>query len=120
MTRLATKLLIGAAVSLPACSFWYIHLRHYFQIDLTSEYLSLVKHIAHIGMDSLGLQIAADRMEADSRTPRQTTSDKRKRQIFEGCICLIFPFMIMALHVIVQGHRFDQGKNNHHLRDLPY
>ncbi|KAG6839253.1 Pheromone B beta 1 receptor [Blastosporella zonata] len=34
-------------------------------------------------------------------------SDKRRRQIFEALMCFGLPIFFMALHFVVQGHRFD-------------
>ncbi|KDN44580.1 hypothetical protein RSAG8_05345, partial [Rhizoctonia solani AG-8 WAC10335] len=34
-------------------------------------------------------------------------SDKRRRMIFEIFMCAVLPIIAMALHYIVQGHRFD-------------
>ena len=50
-----------------------------------------------------------DRLVADTRTRIETASDKRKRLIFEIFLCIILPCIIMVLHTIVQGHRFDIG-----------
>ncbi|KAI0944378.1 hypothetical protein AcW1_002108 [Taiwanofungus camphoratus] len=36
-----------------------------------------------------------------------TRSHKRRRQIFEAIMCYLVPVVWMALHYIVQGHRFD-------------
>ncbi|KAG9046238.1 hypothetical protein FS837_004799 [Tulasnella sp. UAMH 9824] len=44
---------------------------------------------------------------ASVRQTIQTASDKRRRQIFEFFFCAVFPCIIMALHYVVQGHRFD-------------
>ncbi|KAJ7278692.1 GPCR fungal pheromone mating factor [Mycena rebaudengoi] len=41
------------------------------------------------------------------RMVRTTSADKRRRQIFEACMCFGLPLIFMALHYIVQGHRFD-------------
>ncbi|PPQ94357.1 hypothetical protein CVT25_000685 [Psilocybe cyanescens] len=41
------------------------------------------------------------------RTARFNISDKRRRQYFEAFMCIGFPLIIMALHYIIQGHRFD-------------
>lgn len=63
----------------------------------------------------------------------QTAADKRRRKIFEFCLCVVLPCIIMALHYIVQvrgqhplltplmltstppsqGHRFDIGEFRH-------
>ncbi|KAG9005256.1 hypothetical protein FRB90_010471, partial [Tulasnella sp. 427] len=44
---------------------------------------------------------------ASVRQSIQTAADKRRRQIFELFFCAVFPCIIMALHYVVQGHRFD-------------
>ncbi|KAJ7643058.1 GPCR fungal pheromone mating factor, partial [Mycena polygramma] len=41
------------------------------------------------------------------RTVRVTPTDKKRRQIFEACMCFGLPILFMALHYVVQGHRFD-------------
>lgn len=41
------------------------------------------------------------------RMVRTTVADKRRRQLFEALMCFGLPFVFMALHYIVQGHRFD-------------
>ncbi|KAK6995734.1 STE3-domain-containing protein [Favolaschia claudopus] len=41
------------------------------------------------------------------RAARTTSADKRRRQIFEACMCFGLPLLFMALHYVVQGHRFD-------------
>ncbi|KAF9468421.1 GPCR fungal pheromone mating factor [Collybia nuda] len=44
---------------------------------------------------------------ASVRMARTNISDKRRRQIFEALVCFGLPLLIMALHYIVQGHRYD-------------
>ncbi|KAF8239214.1 fungal pheromone STE3G-protein-coupled receptor [Tricholoma matsutake] len=44
---------------------------------------------------------------ASIRRVQSTFSDKRRRQIIELIVCFGLPTLIMALHYIVQGHRFD-------------
>ncbi|KAI0944386.1 hypothetical protein AcW1_002114 [Taiwanofungus camphoratus] len=44
---------------------------------------------------------------ASSRMVRQTYSDKKRRMIFESIMCFGVPAVLMALHYVVQGHRFD-------------
>ncbi|KAF6745594.1 pheromone receptor [Ephemerocybe angulata] len=44
---------------------------------------------------------------SSSRMGNMTLRDKRKRQIFEACLCAGLPLLFMALHTIVQGHRYD-------------
>ncbi|KAF7372884.1 STE3-domain-containing protein [Mycena sanguinolenta] len=41
------------------------------------------------------------------RAARTTAADKRRRQIFEASMCFGLPLFFMALHYVVQGHRFD-------------
>ncbi|KAJ7881509.1 pheromone receptor Rcb2 B43 [Mycena olivaceomarginata] len=41
------------------------------------------------------------------RTVRVTPADKKRRQIFEAAMCFGLPIIFMALHYVVQGHRFD-------------
>ncbi|KAJ7661863.1 pheromone A receptor-domain-containing protein [Mycena rosella] len=41
------------------------------------------------------------------RVVRTTVADKRRRQLFEAFMCFGLPLLFMALHYIVQGHRFD-------------
>nr|UWI70530.1 pheromone receptor B4 [Pleurotus eryngii] len=44
---------------------------------------------------------------ASVRAARIMQQDRRRRQIFEGIMCWGLPAVFMALHYIVQGHRFD-------------
>ncbi|KAJ2936220.1 hypothetical protein H1R20_g874, partial [Candolleomyces eurysporus] len=44
---------------------------------------------------------------SSSRMANTTLRDKKRRQIFEACVCVGLPILFMGLHVIVQGHRFD-------------
>lgn len=44
---------------------------------------------------------------ASVRLAKSTVSDKRRRQIFEALMCFGLPLSFMALHFVVQGHRFD-------------
>ncbi|KAF7421282.1 hypothetical protein PC9H_011804 [Pleurotus ostreatus] len=44
---------------------------------------------------------------ASVRAARIMQQDRRRRQIFEGLMCWGLPAVFMALHYIVQGHRFD-------------
>ncbi|KAG9012862.1 hypothetical protein FRB94_005008 [Tulasnella sp. JGI-2019a] len=44
---------------------------------------------------------------ASLRQTIETTKDRRRRKIFEICLCGVLPCVIMALHYVVQGHRFD-------------
>lgn len=37
----------------------------------------------------------------------QSAGDRRRRKIFELVMCVAVPLVFMALHYIVQGHRFD-------------
>ncbi|EPQ55604.1 STE3-like pheromone receptor [Gloeophyllum trabeum ATCC 11539] len=41
------------------------------------------------------------------RAARTTLPEKRRRQIIEALMCFGLPAVFMALHYIVQGHRFD-------------
>ncbi|KAJ6451995.1 pheromone receptor Rcb2 B43 [Mycena vitilis] len=41
------------------------------------------------------------------RSARTTVADKKRRQIFEALMCFALPVVFMALHYVVQGHRFD-------------
>ncbi|KAF9477443.1 STE3-domain-containing protein, partial [Pholiota conissans] len=41
------------------------------------------------------------------RLARTSVADKRRRQYFEALVCIGIPIVFMALHYIVQGHRFD-------------
>ncbi|KAJ7813352.1 pheromone receptor [Mycena olivaceomarginata] len=41
------------------------------------------------------------------RAVRSSVADKRRRQWFEAVMCFGLPVVFMALHYIVQGHRFD-------------
>ncbi|KAJ3505020.1 hypothetical protein NLJ89_g7634 [Agrocybe chaxingu] len=45
------------------------------------------------------------------RLARTSLSDKRRRQYFEALMCLGLPVIFMALHYVVQGHRFDIIEN---------
>ncbi|EMD35180.1 STE3-like pheromone receptor B mating type [Gelatoporia subvermispora B] len=44
---------------------------------------------------------------ASTRVVRLTFVDKRRRMIFETVMCFGVPAVLMALHYVVQGHRFD-------------
>ncbi|TFK65314.1 fungal pheromone STE3G-protein-coupled receptor [Pluteus cervinus] len=44
---------------------------------------------------------------ASVRAARTSVADKRRRQIFELVMCFGLPCLFMALHYVVQGHRFD-------------
>ncbi|KAI0946031.1 hypothetical protein AcV7_010118 [Taiwanofungus camphoratus] len=44
---------------------------------------------------------------SSGRVVRLTNEDKRRRTIFELVMCFGVPMILMALHYIVQGHRFD-------------
>ncbi|THH33299.1 hypothetical protein EUX98_g913 [Antrodiella citrinella] len=46
-------------------------------------------------------------MVASGRTVRLTHEDHRRRRIFELLVCWGVPIVLMALHYVVQGHRFD-------------
>ncbi|KAG8908966.1 hypothetical protein FRB99_000069 [Tulasnella sp. 403] len=62
------------------------------QVALPAASLCITKHLECV---------------ASIRQTMQTADDKRRRQIFEFCLCCVFPCIIMALHYVVQGHRFD-------------
>ncbi|KAI0350984.1 STE3-domain-containing protein [Trametes cingulata] len=44
---------------------------------------------------------------ASGRIARLTRDDKRRKMIFDLAMCFGLPALIMALHYVVQGHRFD-------------
>ncbi|KAJ6535332.1 GPCR fungal pheromone mating factor [Mycena vulgaris] len=44
---------------------------------------------------------------SSGRQVRTTPSEKRRRQIFDCVFCFGLPIIYMALHYVVQGHRFD-------------
>ncbi|KAF8587699.1 fungal pheromone STE3G-protein-coupled receptor [Ramaria rubella] len=44
---------------------------------------------------------------ASNRSARSTKADKIRRQRFEAIMCFGLPVVFMALHYVVQGHRFD-------------
>nr|WCD39442.1 Ste3-5 [Ganoderma boninense] len=44
---------------------------------------------------------------ASGRIVRISHADKQRRMFFELAVCFVLPAIIMALHYIVQGHRFD-------------
>nr|AYF56465.1 pheromone receptor [Coriolopsis trogii] len=44
---------------------------------------------------------------ASGRIVRVSHADKRRRMFFELAMCYLFPVVVMALHYVVQGHRFD-------------
>ncbi|KAF8512953.1 STE-3-like pheromone receptor [Hysterangium stoloniferum] len=44
---------------------------------------------------------------SSNRQAMITSDDKRRRMIFESVLCFALPLIFMALHYIVQGHRFD-------------
>nr|UWI70537.1 pheromone receptor B3 [Pleurotus eryngii] len=44
---------------------------------------------------------------ASVRVAYATARDRKRRQIFEALMCFGLPAVFMALHYIVQGHRFD-------------
>ncbi|KAL4070137.1 STE3-domain-containing protein [Scleroderma yunnanense] len=48
---------------------------------------------------------------ASVRQVRTTHSDKVRRMIFDAVLCWVIPMVYMALHYIVQGHRFDIIEN---------
>ncbi|KIY44535.1 fungal pheromone STE3G-protein-coupled receptor, partial [Fistulina hepatica ATCC 64428] len=54
----------------------------------------------------LGTLCVCKHLEAISST-RHVHVDLKRRMIFEGVMCFGIPMVFMALHYIVQGHRFD-------------
>ncbi|KAI0776713.1 GPCR fungal pheromone mating factor [Trametes elegans] len=44
---------------------------------------------------------------ASGRVVRVTYGDKQRRMYFDLAMCYLLPVVIMALHYVVQGHRFD-------------
>ncbi|KAF8981163.1 GPCR fungal pheromone mating factor [Cyathus striatus] len=48
---------------------------------------------------------------SSNRKVSYDVSDKRRRMIFEGVMCIGVPLIFMALHYVVQGHRFDIFEN---------
>ncbi|TFK65310.1 STE3-domain-containing protein [Pluteus cervinus] len=50
-------------------------------------------------------------MVSSSRKASYDVRDKRRRMIFEGVLCFGLPLVFMALHYIVQGHRYDLFEN---------
>ncbi|KZS89288.1 fungal pheromone STE3G-protein-coupled receptor [Sistotremastrum niveocremeum HHB9708] len=44
---------------------------------------------------------------SDVRTASATLEQRRRRKLFEVFMCYILPMIWMALHYIVQGHRYD-------------
>ncbi|KAI0651372.1 GPCR fungal pheromone mating factor [Trametes meyenii] len=44
---------------------------------------------------------------ASGRVVRVTHADKQRRMYFDLAMCFLLPVVIMALHYVVQGHRFD-------------
>ncbi|KAI0698261.1 GPCR fungal pheromone mating factor [Cytidiella melzeri] len=44
---------------------------------------------------------------ASVRHVRSSLADKRRRQFFDGFFCFFLPVVWMAVHYVVQGHRFD-------------
>ncbi|CAL1697581.1 unnamed protein product [Somion occarium] len=44
---------------------------------------------------------------ASGRVVRLMHDDHRRRRIFELAMCILVPVVLMALHYVVQGHRFD-------------
>ncbi|KAG2112664.1 GPCR fungal pheromone mating factor [Suillus discolor] len=48
---------------------------------------------------------------SSKRVARLDRDDKRRRMIFDAVICFGIPLIFMALHYIVQGHRYDIVEN---------
>ncbi|KAJ7034246.1 putative STE3-type G-protein coupled receptor [Mycena alexandri] len=61
-------------------------------ISLPASILSLCIHLERV---------------SSVRQVRTSPSEKRRRQIFDCVLCLGVPLIYMALHYVVQGHRFD-------------
>ncbi|CAE6452413.1 unnamed protein product [Rhizoctonia solani] len=54
--------------------------------------------------------VCISRRLAQVSSPHYTianVTDRRRRIIFEIVMCVVFPLIAMALHYVVQGHRFD-------------
>ncbi|KAJ3559561.1 hypothetical protein NM688_g268 [Phlebia brevispora] len=47
------------------------------------------------------------RQVASINSVKTSFEDKRRRQFVEAFLCFVLPIMWMAIHYIVQGHRFD-------------
>ncbi|TEB19609.1 STE3-domain-containing protein [Coprinellus micaceus] len=63
---------------------------------------------ANIGLPSACLCVAVYLEQVASlRRATHSLADKRRRQWFEGFMGFGMPIVFMALHVIVQGHRYD-------------
>nr|ANB67034.1 pheromone receptor [Agrocybe salicacicola] len=50
-------------------------------------------------------------MVSSSRKVSYDGRDRKRRMIFEGIMCFLVPMVFMALHYIVQGHRYDIFEN---------
>ncbi|KAF8960683.1 pheromone A receptor-domain-containing protein [Flammula alnicola] len=50
-------------------------------------------------------------MVSSSRKVSFDNKDRQRRMIFEGVMCFFVPMIFMALHYIVQGHRYDIFEN---------
>ncbi|KAJ7719132.1 pheromone A receptor-domain-containing protein [Mycena metata] len=61
-------------------------------ISLPASILSLCIHLERV---------------SSVRQVRTSPSEKRRRQIFDCLLCFGLPLIYMALHYVVQGHRFD-------------
>ncbi|KAK0184871.1 GPCR fungal pheromone mating factor [Armillaria mellea] len=48
---------------------------------------------------------------ASLREVRSTNAERRRRKIFDCILCFVVPVIYMALHYVVQGHRFDIVEN---------
>ncbi|KIJ47231.1 hypothetical protein M422DRAFT_66561 [Sphaerobolus stellatus SS14] len=48
---------------------------------------------------------------ASTRYVTSGQNDKRRRQIFDAVMCFGLPVIFMALHYVVQGHRFDVAED---------
>ncbi|KAF8890813.1 pheromone A receptor-domain-containing protein [Gymnopilus junonius] len=50
-------------------------------------------------------------MVSSSRKVSYDIADRRRRMIFESIMCFVVPMIFMALHYVVQGHRYDIFEN---------
>ncbi|KAI0752093.1 GPCR fungal pheromone mating factor [Fomes fomentarius] len=63
---------------------------------------------ASVGMPAAAMCICKHlESVASGRHVRVSHGDKRRRMFFELAMCFLLPIIIMALHYVVQGHRFD-------------
>ncbi|RXW17912.1 hypothetical protein EST38_g7942 [Candolleomyces aberdarensis] len=50
-------------------------------------------------------------MVSSSRTVSYTIADRKRRMILDAILCFFCPMIFMALHYVVQGHRYDIIQN---------